>query len=66
MFIVEYTILKRNVDEDEEFWIIIEADRQPYCNLGPFDTKQECQRALDDILSMTRSQGAKDVPLSIS
>ena len=45
-----------------ELWIDVRINRQTYQSVGPFDTEQERQRALDDLLSMTRSLGAKDIP----
>ena len=45
-----------------EFWIDVRIDRQPYCSLGPYDTKSERQKVHDDLLTMTRQLGAKDVP----
>lgn len=45
-----------------EFWIDIRVNRQPYGSIGPFDTATERQRAHDDLMDMTRSMGAKDVP----
>ena len=49
---------------DGEFWIDINVNRQPYQQLGPFETKAERQRAHDDLLEMLRSHGAKDLPAS--
>lgn len=46
-----------------ELWLDVTANRTPYVQVGPFDTATERQRALDDLLKMTRSLGAKDVPL---
>jgi hypothetical protein len=45
-----------------EFWIDVRVNRQPYMQIGPFDTEAERQRAHDDLLNMTRSLGAKDLP----
>jgi hypothetical protein len=45
-----------------EFWIAVVVDRQQVHRVGPFDTAAERKRALDDLLNMTRSFGAKDVP----
>ncbi len=45
-----------------DFWIDIRVNRQPYGSIGPFDTETERQRAHDDLLNMTRSLGAKDLP----
>lgn len=44
------------------FWIDVAIERKPYTSLGPFDTQQERRRAYDDLLAMTRSVGAKDMP----
>jgi len=45
-----------------EFWIDVRVNRKPYMQIGPFDTETERQRAHDDLLAMTRSLGAKDLP----
>lgn len=45
-----------------EFWIDIRVNRQPYGKIGPFDTQGDRQRAHDDLLNMTRSLGAQDLP----
>lgn len=45
-----------------EFWIDINVDRQYYCSLGPFDTEAERERVHADLMRMTRSLGAKDLP----
>ena len=47
---------------DGEFWIDIHINRSPYAKLGPFSSEAERQRAHDDLLGMTRSLGAIDVP----
>lgn len=47
---------------DGEFWIDIRMNRTPHGSVGPFASDAERQRALDDLLSMTRSLGAVDVP----
>lgn len=46
---------------DGKFWLDIRVDRQPYHSI-PFDTEGERQRAHDDLLTMMRSVGAKDMP----
>lgn len=45
-----------------ELWIDVLIDRSPYVSFGPFVTESERQRVNDDLLSMTRSLGAKDLP----
>ena len=45
-----------------DFWIDIRVNRQPYGSIGPFDTEGERQRAHNDLLNITRSMGAKDLP----
>lgn len=45
------------------FWIDVVVDRERWGSIGPFETETERQRALDDLLSMTRELGAKDLPL---
>lgn len=45
-----------------EFWIDIKVQRQPWCQIGPFASEAERQRAHDDLLNMTRASGAKDFP----
>jgi hypothetical protein len=45
-----------------EYWIDIRINRKPYCSLGPFDRPAERQRVHDDLISMTRQLGAKDLP----
>lgn len=49
--------------KDGELWLDVRVNRQPYMQIGPFDTAAEWQRAHDDLLNMTRSLGAKDLPL---
>lgn len=44
-------------------WLDIVVNREPYVQIGPFDTETERQRAHDDLLKTMRSMGAKDVPL---
>lgn len=48
--------------KDGEFWIDVRVNRQPYMQIGPFDTEGERQRAHDDLINMARSLGAKDIP----
>lgn len=57
--IIEY----RFRNQDGEFWIDCLIDRVQIKVIGPFETASERQRAHDDLLSMTRSLGAKDLPL---
>lgn len=45
-----------------EFWLDVRVNREPYMQIGPFYTAAERQRAHDDLLTMTRSLGAKDMP----
>jgi hypothetical protein len=47
---------------DGEFWIDVTMNREPYMQIGPFETAAERQRAHDDLMAMTRSLGAKDLP----
>lgn len=49
--------------KDGELWLDVRVNRQPYMQIGPFDTAAERQRTHDDLLNMTRSLGAKDLPL---
>lgn len=58
--VVEYVHRDMN---SGELWLDINVNREPWAQLGPFETASERQRALDDLLKMTRSLGAKDVPL---
>lgn len=60
--IAEYIF--RDLDNGE-FWIDLTLDRKPHGSLGPFDTPEARQRALDDLLDMTRALGAKDLPLGV-
>lgn len=46
---------------DGEFWLDVHVNREPYCSLGPFDTETDRRRTLDDLLTMARSLGARDV-----
>lgn len=48
--------------ENGEYWIRTDVDSKPYAEIGPYDTAEERQRVLDDLLSMMRSQGAQDLP----
>jgi hypothetical protein len=57
--VVEYCYL----EDEKGYWIKIVANRQPYGSLGPFETENERQRALDDVMSMVRSMGGKDIPV---
>lgn len=34
-------------------------------DVGPFETLESCQRAIDDLTEMTRGLGAIDVPLGV-
>lgn len=45
-----------------EFWIDILVDRSGFTSLGPFSTENERRRAYDDLLQMTRTLGATDLP----
>ena len=49
--------------KDGELWLDIVVNREPWAQIGPFETDGERQNALDDLLKMTRSLGAKDLPL---
>lgn len=49
-------------DVDDEFWIIIRANRKPYAQLGPFSTPTERQLAYDDLLANALELGAKLLP----
>lgn len=55
--VVEYFLVKR-VDG---FWVPIHVDKQAHDAIGPFETKEECQRCYDDLLSSMRQLGARDV-----
>lgn len=44
-----------------EFWLDIRVNREGYANIGPFATAAERQRAMDDLLTMMRAGGARDV-----
>ena len=46
-----------------EFWIDIYADGEPWRMVGPFDDSEERQQACNDIMSMARQCGAKDLPI---
>lgn len=51
---------------DGEFWLDIKVHGGPGSgSIGPFDTAEERQRAYDDLLSMMRSLGAKDLPAKV-
>ncbi len=52
-------------DSGDEFWIDVEVDGYPYMQCGPFDTATERQRMFDDLMAMTRSLGAKDLPKEV-
>jgi hypothetical protein len=47
--------------KDGQFYLNIHVDNKPYHQIG-FDTPEERQRALDDLLNMQRSAGAIDIP----
>lgn len=57
MSIIEYLYS----DRDGKFWLEVHVDRQPYAAI-PFNSEEERERAHDDMLSMTRSLGGKDLP----
>jgi hypothetical protein len=57
--VIEYVHRETN----GEYWLDIRANREPWAQLGPFDTATERQRAHDDLLNMMRSCGAKDLPI---
>lgn len=44
------------------YWIDVSVDRQPWCSLGPYSTQVERQRSFNDLLAMSRSLGATDMP----
>lgn len=45
-----------------ELWIDVKVNAEPHGSIGPFDTEAARQSALDDLLEMTRSLGAVDLP----
>jgi len=47
-----------------EFWIDITTNGEPYGSLGPFETEGERQHVHDDLMSMMRSLGARDLPVT--
>ncbi len=49
-------------DQDGKFYIDVRANGEPLWPLGPFDTARERKAVLEDLLKMTRSLGAKDMP----
>jgi hypothetical protein len=51
--------------EDGSFWLDIRANREPWGQIGPFDTEAERQAAHDDMLRMMRAVGAKDLPAGV-
>lgn len=55
--VVEYFMLKR-VDG---WWVATHVDKQAHDAIGPFDSKEECERCYDDLLESMRQLGAKDV-----
>jgi hypothetical protein len=55
--VVEYFLVKRC----DGFWVAVHVDRQAHDAIGPFDTKEECQRCYDDLLSSMPQTGAVDV-----
>jgi hypothetical protein len=57
--LIEYVLL----DDALGFWLEIWVDRKKHETIGPFDTAGERQRVHDDLLSMMRSLGAKDLPV---
>jgi hypothetical protein len=59
---VEAVVEYLHQEVNGEFWLEIRANGEKWAQLGPFDTKEERQRAQDDMLSMMRQLGAKDLP----
>lgn len=49
-------------EADGAFWLDIHMDRQPWAQLGPFETEAARHAAKADLLNMMRSVGAKDLP----
>lgn len=48
---------------DDGYYLVARSTSGLYTNeCGPFDTKEQVNAALDDLLKMTLSQGAVDVP----
>lgn len=57
--VAEYSFLD---DLNGGLWIDVQVDRKPHDRIGPFQTAGERQSALNDLLGMMRSRGAKDLP----
>lgn len=47
---------------DGELWIDLKQNCEPHGSIGPFFSEAARQAALDDLLDMTRSLGAVDIP----
>ncbi|MDE2468879.1 MAG: hypothetical protein KGL35_09065 [Bradyrhizobium sp.] len=59
LVVAEYSLTEAR---DGGFWINVTIDRKFTDKIGPFTTEAECRRAHDDLLAMTRSLGAVDLP----
>ena len=59
LVVAEYTLTE---SREGTFWINVTQDRKFTDKIGPFATETECKRAYDDLLAMTRSLGAVDLP----
>lgn len=57
-FLAEYFMR----EDGNEFWIDIRVDRKVAEIIGPFDNREECERAYDDLLNFARRFGAIDLP----
>jgi hypothetical protein len=57
-------IVHRQTD-DGEFWLEVRVNGKPWGRTGPFASTDERQRATDDLLSMLRSSGSKDIPAGL-
>lgn len=50
-------------ERDDGFWIGVSLTDGRKSEVGPFDTEDAAQRALDDLQNMARSLGGIDLPL---
>ena len=57
---VEYAFWSETIDGGD-YWIQVLVDRQPYCNIGPFETTDERQVAYEAMMRMMKDTGAVDL-----
>lgn len=57
--VATYQMMK---DRLGDWWIGVLVDGKPHDKLGPFRTREECNAAFTDVLSLAKAIGAVDQP----